>query len=651
MAARNVEPPFRRNTLSPARQQVLKLFALLSGVFAGWNMIIPAQAQTVGTEVHNALLAQDEVRVIVFLKLPVGRGQTLDHQGMAIQQVQDQALANVAADDFQVVHRYAAVPALAGLITARGLEGLLASPAVERIDLDAPGSRGLAQTVPHINADVLQNVHGLTGDGVTVAVLDSGIDSGHPDLSDALGGEQCFCSGGGGCCPNGSPTQSGAGAAEDDNGHGTNVSGIITGAGTVAPVAVAPGANIVAIKVLDANAAFCCSSDVVAGLDWIIVNRPDVKVINMSLGTFATFAGDCDTATSFTMSFASAINTLTNNGVSVFAASGNESLPDEMRAPACIANANSVGAVDDSDNVASFSNSGPTLDLLAPGVGVTAAGIGGGTSTFTGTSMAAPHAAGTASLLLEAFPGLSPATILSALKETGVTLSDPKNGLSHPRIDAEAAFLSLNINIDTDGDGVPDDTDNCPVDPNPDQTDSDSDGLGDACDSDDDNDGVLDGSDNCPLIANPDQTDTDADGAGDACDGDDDNDGVADEADNCPLVANPGQEDSDGDGIGDACDEPPPAVTCNGLPATIAGTEANEVIPGTAGPDVIHGLGGNDRIRGLGGDDVICGGNGRDTLQGGAGADLLDGGADSDKCDGGSGSDSATNCELMQNIP
>jgi subtilisin family serine protease len=434
------------------------LFILLFGIVVPWSDLTPVQVQTIGTEVQRALQTQDRIRVIVALKLPVGTGLTLADRGRAVQQAQNQVLENVSRDDFQVMHRYTAVPALAGITTARGLAALLASSAVERIDLDAPGSGGLAQSVPQIKADLLRNI-GLTGNGVTIAVLDSGIDSDHLDLSDAKVDEQCFCSGGGGCCPNGLPTQSGPGAAEDDNGHGTNVTGIITGNGQVAPVAVAPGTNIVAIKVLDANNSFCCSSDVIAGLDYILANRPDVRIVNMSLCTFATFAGDCDNATAFTMAFASVINMLTSNGISVFASSCNSGLPNQMGAPACAANTISVGAVDDGDNVAAFSNSGPTLDLLAPGVGVTAAGIGGGISTFTGTSMASPHAAGTAALLLEAYPGLSPADILNALKGTGVIRIDPKNGLSHPRIDAEAAFLSLNGRATVSGeiftDGLP----------------------------------------------------------------------------------------------------------------------------------------------------------------------------------------------------
>jgi subtilisin family serine protease len=426
------------------------LFALLLSIAVAWGTLIPVQVQTVDTEVQRALQAQDRVRVIVALKLPAGTGPALADRRSAAQQAQEQVLASVGIDDFQVMRRYDALPALAGITTARGLAALLANSAVERVDLDVPGSGGLAGTVPQIRVNSLHKL-GLTGNGVTIAVLDSGIDRDHPDLSDALIDEKCFCSGEGGCCPNGLPTQSGAGAAEDDHGHGTNVTGIIRGRGQVAPVAVAPRTNIVAVKVLDANNGFCCSSDVIAGLDYILAKRPEVKIINMSLGTFATFAGDCDNATAFTMLFASAINALASNGVSVFASSGNSGLPNQMTAPACVANTISVGAVDEVDNVAFFSNSGPTLDLIAPGVRVTAAGIGGGTSTFTGTSMASPTAAGTAALLLEAFPGLSPADILSALKGTGVMRFDPKNGLSHPRIEAKAAFISLYIGATVSG--------------------------------------------------------------------------------------------------------------------------------------------------------------------------------------------------------
>ena len=426
----------------------------------------PAEAQGLGDGVLEALEAEGRVRVLVALKPLHDGARKRPGRRASVQARQNDLLGRLPPDEFELVHRYRTVPGVAGIVSERGLAALLASADVERVDLDAPGSGELAQSVPLIRADVLQDLDGLTGAGVTVAVLDSGMDPGHPDLLDALSGEQCFCSGGGGCCPGGSSRRSGLGAARDDHFHGTHVSSIITGNGDVAAVGVAPGARILAIKVLDRNNQFCCSSDVVAGLDWIIENRPDVRVVNMSLGTFATFEGDCDDATASTMLFADAIDTLTEDGVAVFAASGNAGLADAMKAPGCVANAISVGAVDKARHVASFSDSGPTLDLLAPGVNILAAQRGGGVRSLSGTSMATPHAAGAAALLLEAQPRLSPTRLLSALAGTGVLVTDSRNGLAHPLIDAEAAFLSLEVcddGVDNDEDGLIDVEDpDCP---------------------------------------------------------------------------------------------------------------------------------------------------------------------------------------------
>jgi hypothetical protein len=137
---------------------------------------------------------------------------------------------------------------------------------VRRVDLDVGGSGHLAQSVPLIQADKVHAL-GFTGRGVTVAVLDSGLATTHPDLSDALLSEQCFCTNadGTGCCPDGSTQQSGPGSAEDDQGHGTNVTGIITSAGRIAPVGVAPDAGIVAVKVIDSQGRFASSAQVSPG--------------------------------------------------------------------------------------------------------------------------------------------------------------------------------------------------------------------------------------------------------------------------------------------------------------------------------------------------------------------------------------------------
>src|SRR4029453_7428429 len=192
------------------------------------------------------------------------------------------------------------------------------------------------------------------------------------------------------------------------------------------------------------------------------MTQPDVRVVNMSLGTSALFSGACDTATAFTMAFAAAIDTLKSRGVTVFASSGNNGSTTQMPAPACVANTVSVGAVYDTnvgavtflgcadpttaaDQVTCFTTSPPTLDLLAPGALITSTGLGGSTSTFVGTSQASPHAAGAAAVLLEVNPALTPDQIETTLKMTGVSVTDAKNGLAFPRIDLLDAVQAVQM--------------------------------------------------------------------------------------------------------------------------------------------------------------------------------------------------------------
>jgi subtilisin family serine protease len=236
------------------------------------------------------------------------------------------------------------------------------------------------------------------------------------------------------------------------------VAGIITGDGRVAPRGVAPDSQVVAVKVLDRTGAGT-SSSILSGLDYVINSRPEVKVVNLSLGLGNLFPGTCDSAASFTVSFASAIGTLRARGVTLFAASANNGSAREIAVPACVSQAIAVGAVYDQnigtitfgctdastapDRVACFSNSSSAVDVLAPGAAVTSAGVGGGLSTYLGTSQACPIAAATAALLLEARPSLTPDQIEAALRNTGLTVTDPKNGLSFRRIDAKGALDSV----------------------------------------------------------------------------------------------------------------------------------------------------------------------------------------------------------------
>src|SRR6185436_10179355 len=112
--------------------------------------------------------------------------------------------------------------------------------------LDGRVKRVLAQGVALVGG-VTAHDEGYTGAGITVAVIDGGIDAAHPDLADDVVAQQCFCDdrpGPNGCCPNGGGTQSGSGAAAETDGHGTSVAGIITSGGVVAAPGIAPDTGI-----------------------------------------------------------------------------------------------------------------------------------------------------------------------------------------------------------------------------------------------------------------------------------------------------------------------------------------------------------------------------------------------------------------------
>lgn len=346
-------------------------------------------------------------------------------------------------------------------VDAVGLAALQADPDVLSVDFDSSGSGGDDESFALIGGNTVSAL-GYTGAGVTVAVLDSGIDVTHPDLKDALVDEQCFCSNadGSGCCPKRLTTQSGPGAAADEYGHGTNVTGIIASRGRITPIGLAPGVRIVAVRVLDSHNAFNGTAQVISGMDWVLQHHPETRVVNMSLYTNALYTGACDESAPFTIAFSRALAALRANGTLVFACSGNNANATAIGAPACNQLAISVGAVYDSsigpggaftctdpttaaDQVTCFTNSNATLDLLAPGVQVRSTGMGGGISIFTGTSQATPHAAALAAVLFGMNPSLSADAVESILKSTGKPLFDSRNGVTTPRIDALAAVQSL----------------------------------------------------------------------------------------------------------------------------------------------------------------------------------------------------------------
>jgi len=296
---------------------------------------------------------------------------------------------------------------------------------------------------------------GYTGKGVTVAVLDTGIDDLDANLVRSVVAEHCFVPPDG--CPNGTAEQDGPGSAQDDQGHGTAIADVIAGTGGDGPVGVAPDASLVVVKVADSNGR-SSASQIVAGLQWVAQHHPEAKVVNVSLGSDVMLSGDCSALSPSFEAYAAAVDALRAQGATVFTSSGNGGSHASMTAPACIHGVVAVGAVyarsfgpytapfvcidrtTAADRIPCWSDSDPELDLLAAGGPVDAAGLGGTDSLLTGTSFASAQAAGAAAVLLQADPALTPDDLLSLLQRTGLPITDPWNRLSTPRIDLAQAL-------------------------------------------------------------------------------------------------------------------------------------------------------------------------------------------------------------------
>lgn len=228
--------------------------------------------------------------------------------------------------------------------------------------------------------------YNTSGEGVTVYVIDTGIRFSHTTF--------------GGRAVSGRDTVNEDNDASDCHGHGTHVAGTVGGS----QYGVAKDVTLVGVRVLSCSGSGT-TTNVVQGIDWVTANADDPAVANMSLGGGISTAID------------NAVNNSISSGVTYAVAAGNESTNACNRSPARVPAAITVGATGSNDVRASFSNFGTCLDLFAPGVGITSAWWTSNTATNTisGTSMAAPHVAGAAALILEANPSFTPAQVRNAM--------------------------------------------------------------------------------------------------------------------------------------------------------------------------------------------------------------------------------------------
>jgi len=275
-----------------------------------------------------------------------------------------------------------------------------------------------------INADDVEADLGYDGSGKKVAILDTGVDASNQELSDSVIKTKNFIKG----LP-----------PHDNDGHGTHVSGIVTGNGIatinnsfgfVSPnwaKGSAPNADIIVGKVCWTLG--CYESAIAKGIEWAVAQNADV--LSMSLGSNELFSGSCDGDF-----LAQKANWAVSQGLVVVVSSGNDYSTNGMSSPACGTDVISVGATYAANNmntVAAFSNSASGLTLVAPGVDILSTyscrAAGDCSSNWyawiSGTSMAAPRVAGVAALVLDADPNLTPAQVKTALCEGAIDATNP----------------------------------------------------------------------------------------------------------------------------------------------------------------------------------------------------------------------------------
>mgnify|MGYP002633746919 CR=1 FL=1 len=261
------------------------------------------------------------------------------------------------------------------------------------------------------------------GAGVTIAVIDTGVDSDHPELDGRVTLGACFVSG--------------EALSEDENGHGTHVAGTVAGSDS----GIAPDAEILAVRVLDASGRGNESS-VIAGILHAV--EQGVDVINLSLRTQLDDSIN-GRGTRMDQLYRDAIDSAKAAGIVVVAAAGNDGASEPIGQPGRQRGVITVAALDQGNFRASFSQTGNLNsgkpDIGAPGVNILSAALGGGTSILSGTSMATPHVAGICALMLAAddgkeLKGNRHEAARRALTETADTLSESATSVGAGLVDA-----------------------------------------------------------------------------------------------------------------------------------------------------------------------------------------------------------------------
>ena len=390
------------------KKGLLALFGIIAIMFAVWGCSTEAPVSSDPTQIDITSsygAAADRVELLVGFE----KGRRPDALLASINGEIRQSFNHVSV-------AYVSIPASA----RNALQNNPKIRYVEEVMMRDYVAQTLDWGVDRTDAEYVWASTSYNGGGINVGVLDSGGDMDHPDITWAGGY---------------SATNSDPDYWEDKVGHGTHCAGIISANNNdIGVVGVAPNCNIYAVQV---GGRRLSTLDIIEGIDWVIATHHDadpnndIHVINMSFGGGGSLAEE------------EALIEAYNDGILCVAASGNES--GAVSAPANYACVMAVSASTSTDAMASFSNTGPEIELIAPGYAILSTYKRGGYATMSGTSMASPMVVGAAALAWQAHPGYTNVQMRTLLNGTaediGLTVYQQGNGL----VDAESATIGTTL--------------------------------------------------------------------------------------------------------------------------------------------------------------------------------------------------------------
>ena len=332
----------------------------------------------------------------------------------------------------EIYAEFTLVDVIAVRMTAQQARALSGHPAIRYIEPDGM-VYAIQQTVPW-GIDRVFNGSGSrintwqagkAGLGISAFVLDTGIDRNHEDLT-VVGGRRFYTQG---------PFLRNDDKYDDGHGHGTHVAGTIGALDNdVGVVGVAPAVDLYAVKVLTDNGSGSVSA-IIAGIEWSVNQKEENSIINMSLGS-----------SSYSRAFEDACQAAYDAGLLVVSSAGNTGntggTGDNVGYPAKYASVIAVAASDSENKRASFSSTGPDVEVIAPGVSVLST-VPGGYATYSGTSMASPHAAGVAALVWAADKTLSNVEVRDFLSNNTEDLSLPAEHQGNGLVRADMAVAAV----------------------------------------------------------------------------------------------------------------------------------------------------------------------------------------------------------------